>query len=199
MNTQIYMMNWFLLFRLFLFVMGQVMWRDSSWVNLVSLPLSEKDKYLLVYLKHITYPQLMCINNNIHFRQATRKIDTKSGRNLVGMSHMCEQNIFEGTSSSSKSELLLVSLHYINDDKMSSSSLQKYITSIKSSFVVFLIYYKYTLQCMGTIQDLHDNMQDWVVRLVTRSRKSYKCNVSEVTSHLTLSHSPYTHYFIRKS
>lgn len=92
---------------------SNVTWQ-YSWVNLVSLPLSEKDKYLLVYLKHITYPQLMCINNNIHFRQATRKIDTKSGRNLVGMSHMCEQNIFEGTSSSSKSELLLVSLHYIN-------------------------------------------------------------------------------------
>lgn len=150
MNTQIYD-ELIPFISSLLFVMGQVMWRDSSWVNLVSLPLSEKDKYLLVYLKHITYPQLMCINNNIHFRQPTRKIDTKSGRNLVGMSHMCEQNIFEGTSSSSKSELLLVSLHYINDDKMSSSSLQKYITSIKSSFVVFPIYYMYTLQCMGTI------------------------------------------------
>lgn len=142
----------------FLLVMGQVMWRDSSWVDVVSLPLSEKDKYLLVYLKHITYPQLMCINNNNHFRHPTRKIDTKSGRNPCWhVTYVRTKHIRGNIIIFKKWTILLVSLHYINDDKMSSSSLQKYITCIKSSFVVFPIHY------MGTIQDSHDNMQDWVV------------------------------------
>lgn len=46
------------------------------------------NKYLLVYLKHITSPQLMCVST------ITSISDTVPEENLVVMSHMCEQNIF---------------------------------------------------------------------------------------------------------